>query len=104
MIRPVIIGNGSSSIKLGYGGDDEPSCTIPSIVSQTKHYNCYSNVHKNNNQSVLVGDLAQNSKELASLIYPIKNGVVIDWDSLEKLWARSFELLAIVPTEIPVLV
>jgi len=37
-----------------------------------------------------VGDVAQSKRGILALNYPMKQGIVIDWDDMEKIWEHTF--------------
>ena len=53
---------------------------------------------------IYVGDEAQMKRGILSLEYPIKHGIIDNWDDMEKIWHHIFhnELL-VAPEEHPVL-
>lgn len=51
-----------------------------------------------------MGDYAQNNRGILSLNYPIKHGVVTDWEDMEKIWHHAFyDELRVGPEDHPVL-
>ena len=84
--KHVVIDLGSSSIKAGFCGDDGPKCVFPSIIGHAK----YKGVLSNEKIETYVGYQAQNSRGILSIQYPIQNGTVTDWNSMEKLLDNAF--------------
>ena len=96
----VVIDNGSGMIKAGIGGEDAPKTTFPSVVGRTK----YDKVQPGNEKEIFVGNEAINKRALLTLSYPIENGIVKNWEDMEKVWHETFYTeLKIDPTEQPVL-
>ena len=96
----VVIDNGSGMIKAGIGGEDAPRTTFPSIVGRTK----YEKVQPGNEKELFVGNEAISKKALLTLNYPVENGIVKNWDDMEKVWHETFYTeLKIDPQEQPVL-
>ena len=51
-----------------------------------------------------VGDEAQSKRDILALNYPMKHGIVIDWDDMEKIWEHTFyNELRVAPEEYAVL-
>ena len=82
----VVIDNGSGMIKAGIGGEDAPRTTFPSIVGRTK----YEKVQPGNEKELFVGNEAISKKALLTLNYPVENGIVKNWDDMEKVWHETF--------------
>lgn len=99
-ISAIVIDNGTGMIKAGIGGEDAPRTTFPSIVGRTK----YEKVQPGNDKDIFVGNEAINKKALLTLSYPVENGVVKNWEDMEKVWHETFYTeLKIDPQEQPVL-
>jgi len=86
--------------KAGFAGDDMPRYIIPTIYSQPRPMGTVINT----NTSSYVGDEPQTIKPTYTLKYPIKNGIITDWDIMEKFWYKLFyNELRVAPEEHPVL-
>jgi len=85
-------------IKAGFSGDDEPHSVFPSIVGRPR------TVVEKEEKDSYIGDEALSRIETLSLVYPVKHGIVTNWDAMEKIWHHTFynELRA-APEERPVL-
>ncbi|KAJ3442029.1 actin cytoskeletal 1b [Anaeramoeba flamelloides] len=80
-IQDLIIDNGSSMMKAGFGGDDAPRAVFPMIVGRPK-------IKKIDNfKDAFVEDEAQYKRGVLTLKHPIEKGLVTNWDDLEKVWA-----------------
>jgi len=82
--------NGSGSSKMGYGGNLKPDIVIPTVVADlkksTSKYVTISDVY-----DYYIGDEAINKTKESNtheLIYPVKNGIVENWDLMEKFWHK----------------
>jgi actin-related protein 2 len=86
----VICDNGSGYVKLGFGGDSFPRFVIPSIVGKTE-------LRKDTNiggvelKDIMVGDEAAPHRAYLNIKYPLSEGKIQDWASMELLWDYCFE-------------
>jgi len=88
--------NGTGFTKMGYSGNSEPSFIVPSIISTV--------VEK---QGATVQDLdffigadAVQKRADYNTDYPIREGIVSNWDNMEKYWQRCiFQYLCADPEE-----
>jgi len=81
-VAAVVVDNGSGMCKAGFAGDDAPRVVFSSIVGRLRdrivmdsmaHNGCY------------IGDEAQSKCGILTLNYPIKHGIVTNWDHMEKV-------------------
>jgi len=94
---PVVIDNGSGSVKAGFSGDNSPRCIFPSIIGRPKHQNAMVGMNKKQHY---IGSDAQAKRGILSLSYPIIGGIVQDWDDMELIWYNTFyNELRVVPDE-----
>ena len=98
---PIIIDTGSGVIKAGFSGDATPCAVCPSIVGRPRHRSVMVGM---NTKDYFVGDQVNSMRGVLSLNYPIENGIVNNWDDMEKIWNHTmYDLLRIAPEEHPVL-
>jgi actin-related protein len=87
----LVIDNGAYTMKAGFGGDDSPRCTFPTVIG--KH-------RKNLDTCVYVGEEALAKRGILTLARPLENGSASNWDSMEILWKHAFwNDLAVAPEE-----
>ncbi|KAK6170051.1 hypothetical protein SNE40_018537 [Patella caerulea] len=100
-LQALVIDNGSGMCKAGFAGDDAPRVVFPSIIGRPK----YSTVMLGGYlKDGYIGDEAQSLRGVLSLEYPIKHGIVCNWDDMEKIWHHTFHNeLRVSPDEHPVL-
>lgn len=97
----VVIDNGSGQCKAGIAGDDAPRCCFPAIVGRPKIPGIMVGM---NNKEAYVGDEAQAKRGVLNLKYPIENGIVNNWDDMERIWHHAFfNELRVAPEEHPAL-
>uniref|UniRef100_A0A8C4QAR9 Actin, beta 1 n=1 Tax=Eptatretus burgeri TaxID=7764 RepID=A0A8C4QAR9_EPTBU len=77
----LVVDNGSAMCKAGFAGDDAPRAVFPSIVGRPRQ-----------------------QRGILTLKNPIENGIVTNWDDMEKIWHHTFyEELSVAPEEHAVL-
>ncbi|KAK4540174.1 Actin-like protein [Oleoguttula mirabilis] len=80
---PIVIDNGSGTIRAGYAGEDLPKCFFPSFVGRPKHLRVLAGGLEGD---VFIGNRAQELRGLLKLRYPLAHGIVTDWDDMERIW------------------
>lgn len=100
-VKPaVVIDNGTGYIKAGLAGDDAPRTVFPSVVG----YQRFEQIPGADGKGCFVGDEALAKKGVLTLKYPLTNGIVKNWDDMEKIWRHCyFDQLMVDPEEHPVL-
>lgn len=98
---PIVIDNGSGTIRAGFAGEEVPSCYFPSFVGRPKHPRVMAGGLEGD---VFIGQKAQELRGLLKIRYPLEHGIVTDWDDMEKIWHHVYESeLKTLPEEHPVL-
>ena len=99
----VVIDNGSQYTKMGYGGNVTPEHIIPTIISYKTENNAYGISKKNIEYDYFIGNKAKIKKNESKFYiedYPMQDGVIKNWDSMEKFWNHSiYEVLRCDPQE-----
>ncbi|KAI0271357.1 actin-like protein [Gloeopeniophorella convolvens] len=99
--QPVVIDNGSGTIKAGFAGQDHPKCFFPSYVGRPKHVRVMAGALEGD---VFIGRKAQEFRGLLRIKYPMEHGIVTDWDDMERIWNWVYaEELGTLSEEHPVL-
>ena len=102
--KPLVIDNGSGMVKAGIGGEDHPSAVFSSIIAKPKNKGIMIGVGDNSGDEYFIGDEAQQKRGVCTVSYPIKSGIVQDWDAMEKIWSYTFtNELREEPSEHPIL-
>ena len=91
----LVVDNGSKACKVGYSGDDNPRAIVPSAVGLPR-------VAGGGGERF--GDEAIKRRDLFDVAFPIKRGIVEDWENMEKIWHYAFyDELKVSPEEHPIL-
>jgi Actin len=80
---PIVLDNGSGTIRAGFAGDDLPKCYFPSFVGRPKHLRVLAGSLEGD---VFIGQRAQELRGLLKIKYPLEHGIVTDWDDMERIW------------------
>ena len=88
-------------IKAGFAGDDAPSAVFPSLVGRPRYKGVMASMGQ---RDCYIGDEAVSKRGMLNLKYPVKHGVVTNWDDMEKIWHHTFyNELRVSSEELPVL-
>lgn len=100
-IAAVVIDSGSGYIKAGLAGEDAPKVCFPSIVGKTKVSGISIAMDQ---RDTFVGTEAYDKRGILDISYPIQNGLIQDWEGMEKIWHHSYyNELKVPPEEHPCL-
>ena len=83
----VIIDNGTGYCKAGFSGEDGPRAVFPAIVGRPKTVGIMVGSEK---KDYYVGQQAEEKRGILNLNYPIADGIVNNWDDMEKVWEHCF--------------
>lgn len=67
----IVIDNGSGEIKCGFSSEETPKSIFPNVFSPSSNK---------------IGDESKDDN-----IYPVSHGVIVDWDSMEKVFTHLFD-------------
>ena len=80
---PIVLDNGSGTIRAGFAGEDAPKCYFPSFVGRPKHLRVLAGALEGD---IFIGQRAQELRGLLKIRYPLEHGIVTDWDDMERIW------------------
>ncbi|KAG8186668.1 hypothetical protein JTE90_014744 [Oedothorax gibbosus] len=86
----IVIDNGTGFCKAGFAGDSAPKVEFPSVVGRPRYIPVVAGLKY---RSLYVGGSAQARRGVLALSYPIRQGIVNDWDDLETIWDHTFNHL-----------
>lgn len=91
----VILDCGSHHLRAGYGGEKGPRLDVVSLVGHPRHRGVAIAAGMNGSE---VGEEALVKRGMLSVQTPIKDGLVQNWDEIEKLWSHIiFSELRVTP-------
>ncbi|KAG7575323.1 hypothetical protein FFLO_00487 [Filobasidium floriforme] len=100
--QPVVIDNGSGTIKAGFAGQEQPKCYFPNFIGRPKHPKIMATDF--DEKEVYIGRRAQELRGLLKIKWPVEHGIVTDWDDMERIWNYVYrEGLGTASEEHPVL-
>ena len=85
---PIVLDNGSGTIRAGFAGAEEPKVYFPSYVGRPKHPRVLAGALEGD---VFIGPRVQELRGLLKIRYPLEHGIVTDWDDMEKIWTYVYE-------------
>lgn len=97
----VVIDQGSGVIKAGKYGKDKPQLQFNTYVGTPKYPVVLPNPQQ---KDIHVGNIPDESRGLLKLNYPIKNGMIQDWDQMDHIYKYIFKELKVNPKETPLLI
>ena len=83
----VVIDNGSGFCKAGFSGEEAPRTVFASVVGRPKVPGIMIGTEK---RDILIGQEAQERRGILILKHPIEQGVIQNWDDMEKVWHHTF--------------
>lgn len=86
---PVVIDNGTGYTKMGYAGNTEPNYIVPTLISVIAESN-KPGAKKDDvaDLDFFIGAEATIKRENYNIDYPIRHGIVDNWDNMERYWSR----------------
>lgn len=98
---PLVVDNGSDSIKAGYAKEEAPYTVLSTILGQTKEAKRLEVLDR---PAAYIGEKTDPERCEIDLIHPIKNSIINDFDAMEEIWRYTFSTkLNVNPEEHPIL-
>lgn len=97
---PVVIDNGTGYTKMGYSGNVEPQYIVPTVLATKAEEGGVGRRDGVDDLDFHVGDAAFANSTTHQVNYPIRHGLIDNWDNMERLWERCmFEYLRCEPED-----
>jgi actin-related protein len=81
--QPIVVDNGSFTVKSGWAGEDGPRATTPPVVGTRKYKAVMvekeSGTWRQIPPRVAYGNVAMNHRPGSEIEYAIKHGVIVNW-------------------------
>ncbi|XP_073348778.1 uncharacterized protein [Pagrus major] len=97
---PIVLDTGSGLMKAGFADQDLPNIIFPTIIGMPKYEEIMNGILE---RETYIGHEAQHMRGVLTLKHPIKNGIIRNWDEMEKIWHHTFQQLHVDPEDHPVL-
>jgi len=98
--QPVVIDNGSGTIKAGFAGEELPKLIFPAYVGRPKHVKVMAGALDGD---IFCGEKAKEFRGILKLNYPTKHGITADWKDMQTIWQHVYNELNVVQDQHPVL-
>lgn len=98
---PVVIDNGTGYTKMGYAGNTEPQYIVPTLIAQKASAGGQdTGLDGLDDMDFYIGNEAHQHTSTHQINYPIRHGLVENWDNMERLWQQCiFKYLRCEPEE-----
>lgn len=98
---PCVIDNGTGYTKMGYAGNYEPNYIVPSVIANAAPPRAGQKMGDYiQDLDFFIGAEAARKPDGYNFDYPIRHGIVDNWDNMEKYWQRCiYQYLCCDPEE-----
>lgn len=89
--RPaLVVDSGSYATRAGLSSGTTPTSCMHTCIGYPKSRGC--SMPGPNSRVDYIGEEAQQKRGILMLTYPVKQGMIRNWDDMEKIWKHIFEL------------
>ena len=85
--EPIIIDIGSGTLKAGFASDDAPKCIVPMIIGRPRAPGILVGMDQ---KDCYVGQEAKAKKNLLITEEPVQRGIIVNFDSIQKIFEHLF--------------
>ncbi|GLJ30075.1 hypothetical protein SUGI_0594720 [Cryptomeria japonica] len=101
--KVVVCDNGTGFVKCGFGGENFPAATFPCIVGQPI-LRFEESLCEEELKDMVVGEACSRLRNQLEVSYPIKNGIIQNWEGMSCVWDHMlYEILKVEPSECKIL-
>jgi len=97
--RAIVCDNGTGFVKVGFAKDNFPRHIFPSMIGRPMMRYEEEFGADIDLKDIMVGDECAKYRAMLDTSYPLKNGIVKDWEGIEHIWNYTFDRLGVDPTE-----
>ncbi|KAI5640927.1 actin domain-containing protein [Phthorimaea operculella] len=90
----LVIDAGSRFTKAGFAGDHFPRASFPTAVGRFRHQGCIDGF-----PDMFFGQEAIANRGTCNLTWPVEEGLIKNWDEMERIWFSIFYKSLLVPSE-----
>jgi actin-related protein 2 len=87
----IVCDNGTGFVKVGYAGKNFPEHIFPSMIGRPIIRAEEANLDDVVLKDIMVGDEANAVRSALQITYPVENGIVTNWEDMERLWNYTFQ-------------
>lgn len=90
--QAIVIDNGTGFTKMGYAGNLDPDFVIPTAIAELAKQSTVKVSTKNDEYNYFIGEEGikfSKTSKTHTLFYPMADGLVSNWDLMEKFWHQS---------------
>eukprot|EP00455_Lapot_gusevi_P027889 TRINITY_DN2963_c0_g1_i1.p1 TRINITY_DN2963_c0_g1~~TRINITY_DN2963_c0_g1_i1.p1 ORF type:complete len:377 (+),score=51.30 TRINITY_DN2963_c0_g1_i1:41-1171(+) len=100
----LVIDCGAGLCRAGFAGDEAPRGEFTAVVGVPSRRGTYAEPFRDMSRDIYVAGDAECRREHLQLVRPVQQGLIQNWDYMEKLWHHAFyNELRVAPEEHPVL-
>lgn len=96
----VVIDNGTGYTKMGYAGNEEPTYTFPTVYADQSGVSRATHGPLDDLSFAIGSEALEKAGRGWNVSYPIRHGLVEDWNKMERVWQQCFyKYLRVEPEE-----